>query len=159
MTTQLINHLSSESERVGALDTIYSQMIVSKSLSAYPNFSDWLYKKVGLGIVMNQRSIVLKYINKRLVGFVILKHHKEHKLCTFFILDNYRKQGIGHKMMTESMAFLNTFGNVPITITMSVFVVSDFNKILTNHGFVFDYVVQSEYTKDVPEYHHIRPLS
>ncbi len=74
----------------------------------YPHFDEWYWGKVAQEIHCGTRSILIARdcFNHDIVGVSILKDDEEKKICTFFVREQYRFNGIGTDLMQKSISFL-----------------------------------------------------
>lgn len=76
----------------------------------YPGYKEWFYNKQIKGCLTPSRNIIfIKNEEGKIIALSCLKKdEKEKKICTLYVLDKYRKQGIGILLLEESMKFLET---------------------------------------------------
>lgn len=99
----------------------------------YPNFAAWYRKTVCDGLKNKTRSILLAYDDEqKIAGISILKNFPEKKLCTFFVVAEFRHCGIGTEMMKKSIEILGTTSPI---ITVSENHIAEFKALLQNFGF------------------------
>ena len=56
----------------------------------------------------NKGDIFFISENNEIVGVSSLKKSEENKICTFYIKDDYRKEGLGSKLLEQSLKYLET---------------------------------------------------
>lgn len=75
----------------------------------YPNHFNWYWSKTVPGIFNGTREILICTVNKKIAGVAFLKNENdEKKICTFLILELYRKMDIDSKLIEKSFEFLGT---------------------------------------------------
>lgn len=76
----------------------------------YPGYEKWFYEKQLKGCNSELRNILfVKNEEGKVVGFTCLKKYEnEKKICTIFVDEEYRRNGIGTLLFEESMKFLGT---------------------------------------------------
>lgn len=85
---------------IDAVDSFLAHMNIN-----YPNFSDWF--KTHYKEPRTDRNIIQIYIDNKLVGVSLTKEDPlESKICSFYILNEYRSLGLGTLLMKQT---LNTF--------------------------------------------------
>ena len=74
---------------------------------SYPNYQKW-YKNTFLeGLKKGERIILMIENNGKLLGCALLKKTTiERKLCTLFVRPDYRKQGIGSRLLERTTEIL-----------------------------------------------------
>ena len=80
----------------------------------YPNYKNWYYDKHIEGIG-NGRTIIFvrDNVTRKIVGVCNLKNNREEKkLCSLYVDEKYRKQGIGFKLLDYAFNYLRT--NKPV---------------------------------------------
>ncbi|WP_107858188.1 GNAT family N-acetyltransferase [Neisseria subflava] len=100
----------------------------------YPNFGNWLERKVFTGLYDGTRSILLEWRDGKIAGLAILKNEiEEKKLCCLRIMPEFQNKGIGIKLFQRSFAELGT--EKPL-LSVSEQKLSEFEKIFNYFGFV-----------------------
>jgi hypothetical protein len=100
--------------------------------SDYPNHFEWFYQKALPGVFSGEREIIACYADEGIAGIAILKKvGKEQKICTFYVEEKFRKQGIGNQLLQESFKWL---GTTTPTIFISSGKVAFFAKIIQKYG-------------------------
>ncbi len=75
----------------------------------YPYFEYWFFKKVCPDVVRGRRKILLKKSDDRVVAVAILKKYiDERKICTFRVAEDAQRNGMGTKLMLESLEWLES---------------------------------------------------
>ena len=114
------------------LDKLY---LVTKRLEQdYPNHKEWFYNKFVKELDGKSREIVYCKNGSKICGVAFLKNtEKEKKICTLFVCEEYRKQGIGTGLLMEAIKFLGT--TTPL-ITMPAYKEQCFKKIIDKYNWV-----------------------
>lgn len=75
----------------------------------YPGYDKWFYSKT-IPRVMSKKGEIVFYLDGfMLVGLAILKKEiDEKKICTFMILEEYRKKGYSKQILEEAYKYLKT---------------------------------------------------
>ena len=128
-----------------------SYQILTKLEEAYPDFYDWYWNKVVLGILTKQDQLILAYIKNELVGISILKNNpNEKKLRALRITEKFQSKGYGLYLIDESLKRLET--DKPLC-SVSNKMIDDYSRIFINrYKFDLTYVYKNLYTKDSLEY-------
>lgn len=83
--------------------------VTSDNSRNYPNYYFWYIRNIVPGIFKGTRDIFVAYVNNNFAGITILKREKqEKKLCTIFVLEEYRKMGVATLLIEESFKYLET---------------------------------------------------
>lgn len=100
----------------------------------YPGYDKWFYSKT-IPRVMSKRGEIVFYLDGfMLVGLTILKKEiDEKKICTFMILEEYRKKGYSKPMLEEAFKYLET--ETPL-ITIPAKRIDEFSKIISAYGWM-----------------------
>jgi hypothetical protein len=122
----------------------------------YPNFESWFNSKVIPDIKWGDRNTVLKIDNDKIAGISILKKtNLEKKICTFRVVDEYQRSGVGRDLMIDSFHYLET--ESPI-ITVSESRKHEFSKLLERFRFKLHSKEKSYYQKSLFEYSFNGPI-
>lgn len=82
----------------------------------YPDFKSWFYFTFRHGLNLGERKILLAHSNGDISAISLLKDTpEEKKICTFFVLPEYRFMGLSTSLMERSLAALGG-NNVSITV-------------------------------------------
>ena len=79
--------------------------------SDYPDFFQLYWTKYVPGIIDGTREIIAAYIDGRIAGVVILKKNdaeRERKICTLYVLDEFRRKGLATALLSEAFVRLGT---------------------------------------------------
>lgn len=75
----------------------------------YPKHFRWYWEKTVPAVFNGTREIVACIIDEEIAGVAFLKKEDgEQKICTFLVLEKYRKRGIATKLIEASFEFLET---------------------------------------------------
>lgn len=89
------------------IKNVYATTISLKEL--YPKYSNWYMNEVVPGLTDGSYEIVICTANKNVAGIAILKKHEnEKKICTFFIVQKFKKSKIKEKLLKKCFEILNT---------------------------------------------------
>jgi len=128
----------------------FCQHLFKDIWKCYPDFFQWVNKKVIPGILNDQREIVCVISKGLISGFVVLKNtNKEKKICTLYVEPYARKFGVGTMLLNISKVRLNE--NKPL-ITVSEDRVSEFKTIFSNNGFELVGNISDIYQKGKKEF-------
>ena len=102
------NYISEESLFKKLADEIYALTIHLNG--TYPGYKEWFYEKQINGCLTPNRDIIfIKNEKDEIIALSCLKKDdEEKKICTLFVSDEYRKQGLGSILFEESIKFLET---------------------------------------------------
>lgn len=114
----------------------------------YPEYASWFLTKHVPGIYDGTRNTIIAIYKKKIVGVANIKS-SENKLCTLYFAPKFRRQGLGIKMVKESLEYLNT--SKPL-ITMPSSYIHDFKKIITRYNWQLTDCIDDCYTKNVSEF-------
>ncbi len=115
----------------------------------YPDFGNWFWNKV-VPEIGNSRRIFTEWSDGQLAGVVIAKAEgDERKLCTVWIAPNFKKQGLGRRLMSEAKVWLGT--ETPL-ISVPHQRLSEFQPIFDQWGFSLTQTLRSYYRYGETEY-------
>lgn len=78
--------------------------------SLYPKFEGWLDFTFRGGLRSGQRKVILAHYGNEIAGIVLLKNNAfEKKICTFYILENFRGIGVGGELMNLALETLDSY--------------------------------------------------
>lgn len=103
----------------------------------YPNIKSWYKNIFAQGLKNNEREVIfVREKSGAFAGFSLLKNtFDEKKICTFFILPEFRESGIGKKMLPIAMDLI---GGKNVGITVSESVNSSLEPLLLKNSFTLD---------------------
>lgn len=136
------------------LKNIFYNFIKEKKL-LYPKFGEWFNKILIENLNFPNKREIFICINKEkllinICGIMILKNYKEEKkICTLYVLENFRNKKIGSQMIKKSFEYLGT--NKPfITIPEEEYL--NFKPLLNKFNFIETKRIKGYYRKDKIEY-------
>ena len=136
------------------LKNIFYNFIKEKKL-LYPKFEEWFNKILIENLNFPNKREIFICINKEkllinICGIMILKKYKEEKkICTLYVLENFRNKKIGSQMIKKSFEYLGT--NKPfITIPEEEYL--NFKPLLDKFKFIETKRINGYYRKDKIEY-------
>lgn len=81
---------------------------LSSVSSYYPNFKEWLFFTFNKGLRSGERKILLAHNGADICAVSLLKAtDHENKICTFFVLPEFRERGLGRALMNRSLCELS----------------------------------------------------
>lgn len=85
-------------------------------------------------------------VDKKVAGLVFLKKEDgEQKICTLFVLDEYRGRGIATLLLEESFKYLGT--TKPL-ISIADYKIGQFSAIIKKYGWVQTQILDDGYYND-----------
>lgn len=100
----------------------------------YPHYFEWFWQKAIPGLINGDREVFVCRSNKEVAGLAILKRTDEEcKICTLFVANKYRRQGVATRLLELSFGHLGTMKPV---ITMPESKVATFQRIIDRYGWV-----------------------
>ena len=100
------------------------------NIEQYPNYLNWYFTKNIPRVLTNQGEGLFDLDALLLKGLVFIKYD-EQKICTLYVSDEYRRNGLGQKMLEESFKLLNT--DKPL-ITIPEYKLDMFMKFIKDYG-------------------------
>lgn len=98
---------------------------------SYPGYKDWFSKQI-IGCFKNERTILYTKDSDKISGLIFLKKDKdESKICTLYVLPEYRKMDIATKLIEASFKYLET--SKPLA-TINSSKLEMFSKIIDKYG-------------------------
>lgn len=103
----------------------------------YPQINLWYWKTFAQGLYKNERNVlVVRDLDDEFAGFSLLKNTEyEKKLCTFYILPEFRESGIGKHLLPLSIDIL---GGKDIGITASKLIYPTLQPLLLKNSFTLE---------------------
>lgn len=100
----------------------------------YPEIKSWYWNTFAKGFEGHEREILIATEKSgQLAGFSLLKNtFFEKKICTFYILPEFRESGLGRKLLPVA---IDIIGGKEVGITVSESVDKSLNPLLLNSGF------------------------
>lgn len=97
----------SDHSNLNLLDKLYS--VTKKLEKDYPMHKEWFYNKFVKELDGKKREIIYYEMDSLIYGVAFLKKtDEEKKICTIYVDEKYRKQGVGNLLIKASMDFLET---------------------------------------------------
>lgn len=116
----------------------------------YPEFKSWLYFTFRAGMFVGERKVLVAHSDGNIAGLSLLKNSiSEKKICTFYVLPEYRYEGIGRSLMHKSM---QTLGHSDIGISVSEERNDELSPLLRSCGFSLDSVLSGHYRSEKSEF-------
>ena len=132
---------------------LYTEMLTlfASFGDTYPDSATWFRETFLSGLRKAERLyIVARTEEKALAGFALIKNTPdEKKICTLFIKPEFRKRGIGKRLILQALAEL---GEHPL-ITVSGKNLSQLQPLLKHAGFHLSAVRKGVYKPDETEYY------
>lgn len=134
-----------------------SHKLFSKVLAESYNITDWIaddypkhfeqfWTKYVPGIFSGEREIFAAYVGKHIAGVVILKKTtEEQKICTIYVPDEFRCQGIATALLQKSFEWLGT--DKPL-VTIADYKKNDFVKIIEQYCWTLTQTLERGYYND-----------
>ena len=98
---------------------------------SYPGYKDWFSKQI-VGCFKGERTILYTKDNNKVSGLIFLKKdNDETKICTLYVLPEYRKKDIATKLIEASFEYLGT--SKPLA-TVNSSKLEMFKKIIDKYG-------------------------
>lgn len=98
---------------------------------SYPGYKDWFSKQI-IGCFKNERTILYTKNDDKISGVIFLKKdNNESKICTLYVLPEYRKNDIATKLIEASFEYLGT--SKPLA-TVNSSKLEMFSKIINKYG-------------------------
>lgn len=152
----MINNLALDKEKnleFALAQNLEAEFLLDKFQSIsdlYPNFEGWLRFRFLGNIKSGSRKLLVAYKGNEIVGYSLLKQDSlESKICTFYIPEMYRGQGIGSALMEES---LDTLKSKDTFITVSQERQDELAPLLVAKGFSVHSEVNEMYRHNSKEY-------
>lgn len=152
----MINNLALDKEKnleFALAQNLDAEFLLDKFQSIsdlYPNFEGWLRFKFLGNIKSGSRKLLVAYKGNEIVGYSLLKQDSiESKICTFYIPEMYRGQGIGSALLGES---LDTLKSKDTFITVSQERQEELAPLLVSNGFRIHSIVDEAYRNNAKEY-------
>lgn len=98
----------------------------------YPEHFNWYWSKTVPAVLKGTREILICTVNQEVAGVAFLKKEDgEKKICTFLVLESYRKMGVGTELLKKAFDFLGT--TKPL-ITIADYKLKMFEGIIQKYG-------------------------
>jgi hypothetical protein len=125
-------------------------VVISSSQVWYPEIFKWYSFKFLPGLNNGSRKILFYEINSEIAGIALLKiMEEEKKICTFFVKNQYRNNGIGRSLFGKCLEILDT--DKPM-ITVPGERLSQFSRIFKYYDLKLEQVIEDYYRSKSKEY-------
>ena len=115
---------------------------------SYPGYKDWFSKQI-ISCFKNERTILYTKDSDKISGLIFLKKGKdESKICTLYVLPEYRKMDIATKLIEASFKYLET--SKPLA-TINSSKLEMFSKIIDKYGWEITEEINDMYNKGETE--------
>lgn len=140
-----IKYYSKEEPNKNLLDELYATTaLIEKD---YPKHKKWFYDKFVKELDGKKREIIFAIKDNNIVGTTFLKKDQsEKKICTIFVKEAFRNNGIGKLLLKESFKFLET--EQPL-ITMPDYKEACFIKIINKYNWKKTQSIASLYSDNI----------
>ena len=129
------------------VEEIYN--LLNSNVKDYPNIFHWYYTKVVPNLNKTREIIVAIDESNQIVGFTIVKNEEEKKICSLYVIPQYRNKGIGTLLLNKAMVVLKM--RKPL-ITVNNKVLDYYLPLFTKLGYNLRHTYRDYYVKDVVEY-------
>jgi predicted acetyltransferase len=125
-------------------------IVIRSSQVWYPGIFSWYSLKFSTGLHDGSRNILFYEINNEIAGTALLKNTvEEKKICTFFVKNQYRNNGLGKNLFDKCLEILDT--DKPM-ITVPAERLSQFSRIFKYYDLKLEQVVENYYRSQSKEY-------
>lgn len=116
----------------------------------YPDFQGWFRNKFMPSFHMGERSILLAHNGSELCGVSLLKKTiEEDKICTFYVLPEFRGQKLGEALLDRSLEYFSTSD---VLISVSTERVKELYPVLHSRGFQLESCIEDLYRQGNKEH-------
>lgn len=130
--------------------TLFCNLLFKDVSDFYPNFSEWVSKKVVPGIINGDREIIIALEAGVIIGYAVIKNtQKEKKICTLYVEPKARNKSVGTALLNIAKARLKE--NHPL-ITVSEDRISYFESLFEKNDFIKLRDVDDLYIKGKKEF-------
>ena len=113
----------------------------------YPKHFEWYWSKVIPRVINGTGEIIICTINNNIAGVTFLKKDKsERKICTFLVVENFRRKHIATKMLELAFKYLGT--TKPL-ITIADYKVSMFENIIKKYNWKLMQIMSKGYYNNI----------
>lgn len=143
-------HFSSARTAAAQADSEWIRNLVSNFAVYYPEIDGWFTSKVLPGLASGSRKILVDLDHGQLNALSILKKSEaEKKICTFWVAPRARGCGVGRRLLTSSMTWLEC-DNPLLTVPEQE--IEGFRGLLSKTGFQLSQCVHGAYRPGSVEY-------
>lgn len=101
--------LAKENRKLFSRVVAESYSLTDASISDYPGRFRWYWQKQVPGTLDGTREIIAAHIDGHIAGVVFLKKDStEQKICTLYVLDEFRNKGLATMLLNEAFTWLGT---------------------------------------------------
>ena len=119
--------------------------ITEHSCNDYPQYFKWYWEKTVPGVLKGEKDIFIANVNNEIAGVIIVKNEvKEKKICTLYVLEEYRKQGIATKLLEEAFKYLGT--TKPL-VSITEYKLKQFSSIIKKYDWKETQIILNYYNK------------
>lgn len=117
----------------------------------YPEIKLWYWNVFAKGFFRGEREILFaKDSLGKLAGFSLLKNSDyEKKICTFYILPEFRESNLGKKLLPIA---IDLVGSKEVGITVSEVVSSTLTPLLSSYDFEIEKIEKNLYIAESKEF-------
>lgn len=121
--------------------------LTSFNIKQYPGYLNWYYTKNIPRILNGNGESFFDVEAFQLKGLIFLKNDFfEKKICTLYIDEEYRKNGLGQKLLENAFKYLDT--DKP-KITIPEHKIKDFSKIIEYYNWKETNIIYDYYKKEI----------
>ena len=143
-------HFTSARTTAAQVDSEWIRDFVSNFAVYYPDIDRWFTSKVQPGLTSGSRKILIDVANGKLNALSILKKSdSERKICTFWVAPAARGCGVGRRLLTNSIAWLECA--TPL-LTVPEEEIQGFSALLSNASFRLTQSIPGAYRPGSIEY-------
>lgn len=120
--------------------------LISFADTDYPNYKDWFFEKQLFETINSENRNIFFVRNSNnkdeIIAVACLKNNNEKKICTLYVLNKFRGQGIGNRLIEKSMDWLGT--TKPL-VTLTDYKYEMFKPIIDKYNWELTEVVNDLY--------------
>ena len=118
----------------------------------YPNYKNWYFEKQLSSIKDDERNIFFirnpKNKNEIIAVSSLKRNNEEKKICTLYVIKEFRGLGIGSKLIEKSLKWLNTKNPV---FTFPDYKLEIFKPIIEKYNWELTEVIDNLYNEGIKE--------
>ncbi len=103
---RITNYLNNKEKFNNISNEIYELTKILNNL--YPKYKEWFYHKQLKGCKNGDREILYILDKNKIVAVCNIKNDMEKKICTLFVDQLYRNNGLGSELLAKAMQYLKT---------------------------------------------------
>lgn len=101
----------------------------------YDDYTQWFWRKQVPNLFHSNRKMYYAKSGYELLGFITVKNDgEERKICTWYVLPQYRKLGIGTALLKKGMNWLDTWGPL---ITIPHYKVKEYENFIKKYSWKY----------------------